>query len=377
VRFTGLALNWLTKYYNRAILSEMFGNVSKIGGVMGNPTIRDVAKRAGVGVGTVSRVLNNSQQVSPETRERVQDAIRALDFRRNRVAQQLPRGQQVKQIGVILPFLTVPSFIERLRGVQIALSERVHRYELILYTVSTPEHCRAQYVLIASQGMVEGLLVMTLNLAAEERAMLQESGITLVSISDRCPPDWPCVGVDNVAGGRLATEYLLNLGHVRVAYVGDEFPNPHNFPTSEAGEDRFLGYQQMLAAHGVSMNPEYIRLGRHGQEVAKQLTHQLLALPEPPTAIFAMSDVQALGCLSAIREAGLHVPEDVSVIGFDDIEISAYVGLTTVRQHLEDSGRLGMDYLLRLLSSDGPQTPPQLPPLEVQVRQTTAPPGGV
>jgi LacI family transcriptional regulator len=150
--------------------------------------------------------------------------------------------------------------------------------------------------------------------------------------------------------------------------VGDEFSSVYDFPTSEL---RYKGYVSALKEYDVSYRSEYVCLGVHGEETAHRLTEQLLALPEPPTAIFAMSDIQAVGCILAIREAGLRVPEDISVIGFDDVQLSRYVGLTTVRQHLEQSGYLGMQLLLNMLTIPENVVPRQLPPLELIVRGTT------
>jgi LacI family transcriptional regulator len=126
-----------------------------------------------------------------------------------------------------------------------------------------------------------------------------------------------------------------------------------------------------MKEYGVPRLSQYVCFGTHGEEMAYRLTEQLLALPEPPTAIFAMSDIQAVGCIQAIREAGLRVPEDISVIGFDDVQLSRYVGLTTVRQHLEQSGDLGMQLLLNMLIAPDTLVPRQLPPLELIVRGTT------
>src|SRR5262245_40617746 len=134
---------------------------------MPNPTIYDVARTAGVGLGTVSRVLNNSSQVSPETQEKVLNAIRALGFRRSKVARQLSTGVQHRNIGVILPFITHPSFVERLRGVQLALSELDNDFNLVLYNVTEPDRFHEQLLAIVEQAAVDGLLVATLNVSAE------------------------------------------------------------------------------------------------------------------------------------------------------------------------------------------------------------------
>lgn len=335
---------------------------------MPNPTIYDVAKTAGVGIGTVSRVLNNSTRVSPETQERVLNAIRVLGFRRSNVARQLSTGIQHRNIGVILPFITHPSFIERLRGIQAALDEQDNDFNLILYNVSEPDRCHEQILGIIEQAAVDGLLIATLMVSNEERELLTQADIPFVTLGDACTGELNCISPDNVRGGYLATQHLLDLGHRRVAYVGDEFPNSYGFPT---GELRYEGYCSALNAYDTPLCPEYVCLGAHGEKTAYQLTERLLALPELPTAIFAMSDIQAVGCILAIRDAGLRVPEDISVIGFDDVQLSRYIGLTTVRQHLEQSGYLGMQLLLDMLTVPDGVAPRQLPPLELVVRDTT------
>ena len=337
---------------------------------MPNPTIYDVAKMAGVGVGTVSRVLNNSTRVSPETHEKVLSAIRVLGFRRSKIARQLSTGIQHRNIGAIMPYITPPSFVERLRGMQTALNHQDNDFNLILYTVSEPDRQHEQLLAIIDQSTLDGLLITTLNVSAEERELLTQAGIPFVLLSDVCTGEMNCISADNIHGGYLATQHLLELGHRRVGYVGDEFPNDYGVPT---GELRYKGYVSALAKYDIPFQAEYVRLGLHGEETAHRLTQQLLSLPEPPTAIFAMSDIQAVGCILAIREAGLRVPEDISVIGFDDVQLSRYLGLTTVRQHLEQSGYLGMQILLDMLMTPEQVTPRQLPPLELVVRGTTQP----
>ena len=335
---------------------------------MPNPTIYDVARAAGVGLGTVSRVLNNSSQVSPETQEKVLSAIRVLGFRRSKVARQLSTGIQHRNIGAIMPFITHPSFVERLRGIQLALDDQDNDFNLILYSVSDPDQYHEQVLAIVEQAAVDGLLIATLNVSDEQRSLLAEAGIPFVTLSDSCGAEVNCISPDNMRGGYMATRHLLELGHRRVAYVGDDFPNVYGFPTSEL---RYKGYLSALEEYGVACRSAYVWLGVHGEEMAHSLTEQLLALPEPPTAIFAMSDIQAVGCILAIREAGLRVPEDISVIGFDDVQLSRYIGLTTVRQHLEQSGYRGVQLLLDMLITPENVAPRQLPPLELVVRSTT------
>ncbi|MEP7287079.1 MAG: LacI family DNA-binding transcriptional regulator [Chloroflexota bacterium] len=335
---------------------------------MPSPTIYDVARTAGVGIGTVSRVLNNSTSVSPETQEKVLSAIRVLGFRRSKVARQLSTGIQHRNVGALMPNFTHPSFVERLRGVQLALQDHHNDFNLILYTVSEPDRCHEQLLAIVEQAAVDGLLIATLNVSGEQRDLLNEASIPFVTLSDVCTGELNCISPDNMQGGYIATQHLLELEHRHIAYVGDEFPNMYGFPTSEL---RYKGYVSAMTDYGVIHPPEYVCLGTHGEKAAYSLMEQLLALPEPPTAVFAMSDIQAVGCILAIREAGLRVPEDISVIGFDDVQLSRYVGLTTVRQHLEQSGYLAMQLLLDMLTTPDGVIARQLPRLELVVRGTT------
>ncbi|HEX2907746.1 MAG TPA: substrate-binding domain-containing protein [Phototrophicaceae bacterium] len=267
-----------------------------------------------------------------------------------------------------MPFITHPSFVERLRGMQLALNHQANDFNLILYTVSEPDRYHEQLLAIVEQAAVDGLLITTLNVSDEQHDLLLQSGIPFVLLSDAGTEALNCISLDNQHGGYLATQHLLELGHRRIAYVGDEFPNSYGFPTSEL---RYQGYLAALQDYAVPYRSDYVGLGTHGEDTAHHLTKQLLALPEPPTAIFAMSDIQAVGCIQAIREAGWRVPEDLSVIGFDDVQLSRYIGLTTVRQHLEQSGYLGMQLLLDLLIKSSSVVSRKLPPLEVIVRGTT------
>ncbi|MFN8373219.1 MAG: LacI family DNA-binding transcriptional regulator [Anaerolineae bacterium] len=335
------------------------------------PTIKDVASRSGVGIGTVSRVLNNSEQVSPETRMRVLAAIQELGFQPNRAARQLSSGTRIQTMGVMLPFLSYYPFVERLRGIQSVLHENERDFELILYDVSFPEYLDRQLQTITQQRSVTALLLVTLELTEAQRSTLAKAGITYLGISDRCSGEYPCVGIDNVSAARMAVRHLIELGHQRIAYVGDIFDDPFHFPTSQ---DRYEGYRQELEQHGIPVNPDYVRLGVHGRDIARQLTAELLQLDTLPTAIFAMSDAQALGCITAITEAGLRVPEDISVMGFDNIEISYYTGLTTINQHLEASGRIGATAIINLLNQNFNTMMLQMPEPELVIRKSTSVP---
>jgi DNA-binding LacI/PurR family transcriptional regulator len=181
----------------------------------------------------------------------------------------------------------------------------------------------------------------------------------------------PHVVGDDIAGGRAATAHLLDLGHRDIAFVGDEFESPFGFTSSR---HRFVGYESALAAAGMAVRPDRVALGAHSRYEARELAARLLSLDVPPSAIFAASDTQALGVLSAAREAGLRVPDDVSVVGYDDIEIADHIGLTTVRQRLFESGRLGAELLLAEIRARSSTPPAVVLAPEIVVRGTTAPP---
>jgi DNA-binding LacI/PurR family transcriptional regulator len=329
-------------------------------------TISDVAAYAGVGAGTVSRVLNHSPAVSPATRDRVLAAIAALDYRPNPLAQRLSRGR-TQTIGIVVPFFTHASAVERLRGVAAALDGS--RYDLVLFNVQSPDHRDEHFATLTRRGRADGLLVMSLLPPADDLARLLGAGMPIVLVDARAE-GVPMVITDDVEGGRIATRHLLDLGHERIGFIGGDDVNPLGF--TSAG-DREHGYIDSLATAGIEPSPTLVRHGPHDRVVAERLAGELLAAPERPTAIFASSDVQALGVLAAARSGGLRIPEDLSVVGFDDIEISTYAGLTTVRQPLYETGRFGTELLLQALDGDElPAAVEHFMPLELVERSTTA-----
>lgn len=336
---------------------------------MPSPTISDVAEKAGVGIGTVSRVLNGNPHVSEHTRRQVLDAIAALDFKPSSAARKLSRKVKNQAIGIIVqPFDSYHSFAERLRGIQIYLDDTAPDFDLMLYSVSSLEHFNFRLRQIVRDRSVDALVIIDLDIDDAQREALEGMRIPFVGINHFGQATWPRVGTDNFAGGYLATRYLIEQGHSLIAYVGDIFESLYHYPTSA---QRHAGYQQALREAGIELHPGFVKLAPYGYEFAHQLTLQLFELDEMPTAIFAMSDIQAMGCIAALRERNLRVPDDVSVIGYDDLDVSLPMGLTTVRQHLELSGRYAAEYLLQQINEVSTQTLPVLPPLEVIPRLST------
>lgn len=330
-------------------------------------TISDVAHRAGVGVGTVSRVLNGGASVRPQTLDRVRRAIEELEYRPSPAARALSR-RRASTIGVTAPFLTRPSVVERLRGVVAALD--ASEYDLGLSTVEVPEQRERRMADLCQRDRVDGAILISLRPTATEARRLREMGAPVI-VLDAAGDGLPSILIDNVAGGRMAGEHLLELGHRRVGFVG-EAPDERFRFTSSA--DRLAGLSQALEAAGVPLDPELVLLGEYGREEAAALAARLLTAADPPSAIFAPSDTQALGTLDAAASLGIDVPRDLSVIGFDDIELAVFAGLTTVRQPLRESGRRAAELLLSAVV-DGVAPPPVTElSLDLVPRRTTGRP---
>jgi DNA-binding LacI/PurR family transcriptional regulator len=328
-------------------------------------TIADVAKHAGVGLATVSRVINGSSQVRDATRERVLSAIELLDYHPNPLARGLSRGR-CQTLGVMVPFFTHASAVERLRGVVAALDES--RYDLVLFNVESPVHRDEHLAAITGRHRADGLLVMSMPIPQRDLDRLVGAGVPVVLVDAR-GKGVPAVVTDDVDGGRLATQHLVSLGHERIAFMGDDPKNSFGF-TSSAQRER--GYAAVLAEAGLEFRPELVRHGSHDRLVAQGLADELLDEHDPPTAIFASSDVQAMGVLGAAAARGLRVPDDLSIVGFDDIELSTYIGLTTVHQPLFESGLLGARLLLGAVAGEVPAAVEHPVPLHLVERTTTA-----
>jgi DNA-binding LacI/PurR family transcriptional regulator len=332
-----------------------------------NITIRDVAKKAGVGVGTVSRVLNDNPSVSDATRQKVLAAIEELNFAPHSIARRLSLRKTLA-IAVIVPFFTRPSYVERLRGVEYLLANT--EYDLILFNVETTAKRDACFRNVPRRERIDGLLLVSLSPRDTDAKHFLQSGVPTVLI-DGHHPQFSRVVTDDVAGGHMATQHLIELGHQKIGFVSDSFETPFNFVSSR---DRFTGYRQALKEADIPFRSGYHRQGQHSRQKARELAHELFAMSEPPTAIFASSDIQAIGVLEAARDAGLEIPRDLSVVGYDDIESAEYFYLTTIRQPLFASGVEGVELLLETIAEPLPEPRRLVMPVELIARNTTAPP---
>jgi DNA-binding LacI/PurR family transcriptional regulator len=327
--------------------------------------IADVAALAGVGIATVSRVMNGSAQVRPATRDRVLEAIRTLNYRPSSVARSLSL-QRTMVVAALLPWFTNPSAVQRVRGIVEGLSNS--QYDLMVFDIELEDRQRRAFELFDRGDRADGLLVVSTLPPEQEVERITAARIPCVLV-DAVHPALPSIAVDDVGGGEMATRHLIELGHRRIALIGDT-PPEFRFDWSR---DRTRGYERALRQAAIAVRPEYVREGTRLLHVARAIAAELLSLPERPTAIFAASDTQALGALEAARAQGIRVPQELSIIGFDDIEVASYVGLTTVRQPLAESGRRGAQLLLRALGGRPVDLRTELLPLELVVRGTTGP----
>ena len=329
-------------------------------------TIRDVAKAAGVSTATVSRVLNNPQQVREKTRLRVEKVIEELNYRPDPTARRLSMGRSFT-IRVGLPFLTRASFIERLRAIESTLADS--NYDMIVSNVETMLKRAAYFGNVAHGRGVDGHLIISLQPTDQQAKMISEAKVPVVLV-DAYHPLLPSVDIDDVEGGRLAAEHLLAKGHRRFAFLGDKVDKKMFFSTQE----RLQGFKDGLAQAGVLLPEEnHFRVSYSRQEALDVVT-SIFSRPKDkrPTAIFAAMDSTAVGLLDGLRRQGLRAPDDLAIVGFDDLEIAKVNNLTTIRQPLYESGKEGIRYLLKILTTNDPLPAERIVlPLTLIERSTT------
>jgi len=306
-------------------------------------TIREIADQAGVSIATVSRVLNGRGDVSDETRDSVTRIIRDHGYTANRHARGLSAGR-TGLVGVLVPLVFPQYFSFILAGAAEALAEQDLR--VVLSPTGAVHEREVSLLDRLMHGLTDGALIVLPEESSEELARFLDQGYRFVVIDPRLPLDEriPSVSAAHTSGAHLAMGHLLELGHRRIAAI----TGPRGWV---ATEDRRRGYLAALAAAGILPRPELVVPSNFEIGGGVEAAEYLLDLPEPPTAIFAFNDNIAIGVTQVARARGLRVPEDVSVVGFDDIEHATIVtpALTTVRQPLAEMGRTAVSLLMRLL----------------------------
>ncbi len=319
-----------------------------------------------MGVSTVSRVLNGRPRVAVATRQRINAAMERLGYRPNSMARGL-RSRRTHTLEVLVPLFTRYFYVEVLRGIEMGLGTR--DYGLLIRSIEKQVDRDRAFANSGAHHAADGVLIVSLAPTAELVARLQ-AALCPVVLVDAHYDKLPSITVDHEAAAVAAVGHLLDLGHCRIALI-DRQEDPFT-PARSGG--RQAGYRKALAGAGLPLCPAYEMVADFSPEAGLEALHTLLALPQPPTAIFVGSDAQAVGVLQGARQLGCRVPEDLSIVGYNDIELAPYLGLTTVRVPMYEMGRRGVALLLAQLDDPPPVPVQERLPAELVLRTTTGRP---
>jgi DNA-binding LacI/PurR family transcriptional regulator len=334
-------------------------------------TIKDVAALAGVSYQTVSRVINNQTGVTDTTRARVKDAITELGYRPSMAARSLPR-RRFFIIGLIIPYTADylfrdPHLLAQISGID--AEANAQGYNVLLSTAGNSDSALEAYERFVRNQVADGALVIETASGKLGGELLAQQDYPYVGLGygegTSCPY---AVHANDRKGAKAATQHLLDRGHSRIGLI--------NGPASGAviaSEERLIGHQQVLVEAGIPFDPELMVYGDYTRASGQAATEQLLALPNPPTAIFALNDRMAMGAIRAIHAAGLRVPQDVAVIGFDDVPaaVDFSPALTSVRQPSKEIGRMAARILFKLINGEPVKTARIVLPAELIIRQSS------
>jgi LacI family transcriptional regulator len=324
-------------------------------------TISDVAQKAGVSPTTVSHVINNTRFVSDEKRERVERAIEEMGYHPNALARSLRSGE-THTIGLVLPDSANPFFAEVGRNIEGAAFNV--GYSVILCNTENDLKKENKYIDVLAENHVDGMIFVGAGEDRDSYRKLLDLKVHVVAM-DRDYPDlkMDVVITDNLQGGRLATQHLIGLGHQRIACITG--PSKVNLSAQ-----RVTGYIQSLQEAGLGFDKDLIISGDFHPESGQAAAYQLLSMQDPPTAIFACNDMMAIGVLRACMELGRRIPQDLALVGYDDIELASYTtpSLTTIQQPKKEMGVTALKYLLDRIQAE--QSAPQkaLLPVSLVVR---------
>jgi len=303
-------------------------------------TMKEVAKLAEVSVATVSRVLNNKPNVSPELRSRVLQAVEKLNYKRNRVARSL-RAKTSLIIGLVISDIQNPFFTSVVRGVEdVAYA---HGYTLLLCNSDEDPTKERLYIDIMLAERVAGVIISPVAEVDNYSSVLLQAGVPVVAMDRRMRDlEVDTVVINNVEGVYQAVGHLIEQGHRRIGFIGG--------PTrTTTGRERQEGYQKALAEHGLDLEQGLVKIGDFKQDSGYQMTCELLEMDDPPTAVFTANNLMTLGALNAIHEKKLSIPQEVAIVGFDDMSWAQSLAppLTAVAQPTYELGRTAADLLLR------------------------------
>ncbi|WP_163853654.1 LacI family DNA-binding transcriptional regulator [Paenibacillus elgii] len=306
-------------------------------------TIYDVAKQAGVSIATVSKVINQTGRISEETRAKVNRIMQELNYQPSVVASALT-GKQTFTLGLLLPDLANPFFAEIARSVE----DRAHELGFSVMICSTDNNLlrEERNISLLKQKSVDGIIIATgvRNDAILKDLKKQNFPVALIA------RDMPSLAIDTVLvddfiGGHMAASHLIEQGHRQIAVIAED-------TLVMSSQERIRGYRFALEEAGIAYNPELVRISDFKVTDAKQVAGEMLDAPQPPTAIFACNDLLATGVIQAVRERGLSVPGDLSVVGFDNTLLATIIDppLTTVAQPIQEMGQKVVDLIIRIIN---------------------------
>jgi LacI family transcriptional regulator len=329
------------------------------------PTIYDVAKMAGVSIATVSRVLNGSANVRDRTQRKVLEAVNTLGFVPKADAVARARAS-IGQIGIISPFFTIPAFGQRMRGVAQVLANSP--YELVIFTVDVMSHYETLLTRLPLSQQLDGLIINALPLSDEAAQGLSASSFEIV-LMETTHPNFCSFQIDNYYGGQMAAEYLLQQGYEHFAFLDYRTSQDHAI---RPGKARLRGYRETLEAANYHLEESHIVIvPMRDLEQTRLQVEELLNIIEMPTAFFVAADYLALFVIRIAIQRGLQIPQDVAVIGFDDIELAELIGLSTISQSLDEVGRMAADLLLARISKPNMPIQNTFVQLELVKRETS------
>ncbi len=329
-------------------------------------SIKDIARLAKVSHSTVSRALHNHPLVNEETAERIRKIAQQHGYRPSAAARSLVT-QRSYTIGVVVTSISDPFVAGVVSGIEDIASR--HGFSVFLANSNADPEQEIRVVQSFDERRVDGIVVTSSRVGALYVPVLSRRRVPIVLLNNQHPSEFAySVVIDSTQGSRDATNHLIDLGHRRIAYLGDQFGH-------QSDTERLCGYREALNQAGLRCSRELIVHGDGKAEGAIPAMSRLLALPRRPTAVVCYNDMSALGAMHQIRAAGLRVPDDLSITGFDDLHISQYLNppLTTIRQPMPEMGRMAMEKLIALLSGNTSQQN-ILVPGSLVVRGSTAPP---
>jgi len=329
-------------------------------------TIRNVADIAGVSVATVSRTLQQPERVSPKTRARVTSAIEQTGYRPNLMAVKFRSGK-THSLVVLVPTVANLFFARVISGMQEAAAER--GYALLLGNTLGNPTLEAEYVRMVQTSQADGVIQLRAHNPFEQLHASDSSLLPMVNACEVLESSlFPTVTLDNQSAAKAMTEYLLSLGHKRIGLI----KGPNSSPLTQ---DRLRGYQQALAAAGIPFKDELLFEGDFTLQSGYDAATRMLENAHRPTALFCENDETAIGAIKALKQAGLRIPHDISVAGFDDIAFSAFTDppLTTIAQPAEEFGHTSVSLLVDVLNGKIKKAPRVILPYELVIRSSTGP----